>query len=68
MPLDYRGDRSQVRHCHIVIPLVACIIWLGVYPKPVLDRMQGAAERFVTAVDGGRVVSTPGEAGARVAP
>jgi NADH:ubiquinone oxidoreductase subunit 4 (subunit M) len=26
------------------------IIWLGVYPKPVLDRMQPAAERFVQQV------------------
>jgi NADH:ubiquinone oxidoreductase subunit 4 (subunit M) len=32
-------------------PLVACIIWLGVYPAPVLRRMQPAAEQFVRLVE-----------------
>jgi NADH:ubiquinone oxidoreductase subunit 4 (subunit M) len=36
-----------------VAPLVAAIIWLGVYPKPVLDRMQPAAEHFVEQVQSG---------------
>ena len=31
------------RELAIMIPLVAAIIWLGVYPAPVLDRMQSAA-------------------------
>ena len=31
-----------------MVPLVAGIIWLGVYPAPVLRRMEAAAERFVT--------------------
>jgi len=42
------------RELAIMIPLVACIVWLGVYPAPVLRRMQGAAERFVTSVDARR--------------
>ena len=33
------------RELAIMIPLVAAIIWLGVYPAPVLRRMQGAATR-----------------------
>ena len=28
-------------------PLVVGIIWLGVYPAPVLRRMEPAAEQFV---------------------
>ena len=28
------------------------IIWLGVYPAPVLRRMQLSAERFVSVVQG----------------
>jgi NADH-quinone oxidoreductase subunit M len=47
------------RELAIMIPLVACIIWLGVYPKPVLARMQGAAERFVTTVDARRTMMLP---------
>ena len=36
------------RELAIMIPLVAAIIWLGVYPAPVLRRMESAATRFVT--------------------
>ncbi|MHB0948744.1 MAG: complex I subunit 4 family protein [Gemmatimonadaceae bacterium] len=39
------------RELAIMIPLVAAIVWLGVYPAPVLRRMQGAAERFVQHVE-----------------
>jgi NADH-quinone oxidoreductase subunit M len=56
------------RELAIMIPLVACIIWLGVYPKPVLDRMQGAAERFVTSVDARREMLSPSVAQAQVQP
>jgi NADH:ubiquinone oxidoreductase subunit 4 (subunit M) len=42
-----------------MIPLVAAIIWLGVYPAPVLRRMQTAAERFVSYVDARRDVRLP---------
>jgi NADH-quinone oxidoreductase subunit M len=42
------------RELAVMIPLVACIIWLGVYPKPVLRRMETAAERFVTSVNARR--------------
>ena len=38
------------RELAVMIPLVACIIWLGVYPAPVLRRMEGAATKFVTSV------------------
>jgi NADH:ubiquinone oxidoreductase subunit 4 (subunit M) len=35
-----------------MVPLVIAIIWLGVYPAPVLRRMQLSAERFVSVVQG----------------
>jgi NADH-quinone oxidoreductase subunit M len=38
------------RELLIMTPIVAAIIWLGVYPAPVLRRMETAAERFVTVV------------------
>jgi NADH-quinone oxidoreductase subunit M len=38
------------RELAVMLPLVAAIIWLGVYPAPVLRRMEGAATRFVTTV------------------
>ncbi len=42
------------RELAVLIPLVACIVWLGVYPAPVLRRMEGAATKFVSQVDARR--------------
>src|SRR6185503_12963356 len=42
------------RELAILIPLIAAIIWLGVYPAPVLRRMEGASTRFVTWVNARR--------------
>jgi len=52
------------RELAIMVPLVAAIIWLGVYPAPVLRRMQGSAERFVSIVQG-RNTRSPALANAR---
>jgi NADH-quinone oxidoreductase subunit M len=35
------------RELWVVLPLVAGMVWLGLYPKPVLDRMDAAAKRYV---------------------
>ncbi|MEP6730372.1 MAG: NADH-quinone oxidoreductase subunit M [bacterium] len=39
------------RELLLMAPLIAGIIWLGVYPAPVLRRMQPAAEGFVRLVE-----------------
>src|SRR5687768_2300998 len=39
------------RELALMVPLIAGIIWLGVHPQPVLDRMEGAATRFVQHVE-----------------
>jgi NADH-quinone oxidoreductase subunit M len=41
------------RELLLLAPLVAAIIWLGVYPKPILERMEPAAEALVRRVEGG---------------
>ncbi len=35
------------RELLVVLPLVAGMVWLGLYPKPVLDRMDAAARTYV---------------------
>ncbi|MGH7701844.1 MAG: complex I subunit 4 family protein, partial [Gemmatimonadales bacterium] len=35
------------RELWVVLPLVAGILWLGLYPRPVLDRMEAAAQRYL---------------------
>ena len=39
------------RELLLMAPLIAGIIWLGVYPAPVLRRLQPSAERFVRSVE-----------------
>jgi len=44
------------------VPVVFVIFWLGLYPKPVLARMEGATTSFVRRVEAGasqRAASLP---------
>jgi len=34
----------------VLLPLVACIVWLGVYPAPLLRRMEPSAQHFIESV------------------
>ncbi len=61
-PLD-KAENEHItdlnwRELGLMAPLVAAIIWLGVYPKPVLDRMQHSAEHFVSVVERGAAEQT----------
>ncbi len=40
-----------VREIGILVPIVALIIFLGVYPKPVLDRIEPAVERVLDRIE-----------------
>ena len=54
-PLDKKENEHipdlNRRELALMIPLVAGIIWLGVYPQPVLERMETSAARFVRLVE-----------------
>ena len=54
-PLDKRENERiadlNARELLIMAPLVAAIVWLGVYPAPVLRRMEASAARVVTLVE-----------------
>ena len=49
------------RELLLLAPLLAGIIWLGVYPAPVLRRMQPAAEQFVRLVETRAAMPTASE-------
>src|SRR2546421_1480162 len=38
------------RELAVLLPLVACIVWIGVYPAPLLRRMEPSAQRFIESV------------------
>ena len=53
-PLDqpenaHLADLSP-RELAVLLPLVACIVWIGVYPTPFLRRMEPSAQRFIESV------------------
>jgi NADH-quinone oxidoreductase subunit M len=39
------------RELAVLAPLVACMIWMGFYPKPFLERAQAAVSELVTFVE-----------------
>jgi NADH-quinone oxidoreductase subunit M len=41
------------REIGLLVPVVAAIFWLGIYPKPVLARMEAATTAFVRTVEAG---------------
>jgi len=54
-PLD-KAENEHIpdlnrRELALMIPLIAGIVWLGLYPQPVLARMEGSAVRFVQLVE-----------------
>jgi NADH-quinone oxidoreductase subunit M len=52
------------RELAMLVPLIAAIIWLGVYPAPVLRRMEGSAQLLVNRMQGGSAtLITASEAG-----
>jgi NADH-quinone oxidoreductase subunit M len=38
------------RELWVILPLVAGMVWLGLYPKPVLLRMEAASKRYVELI------------------
>ncbi len=45
------------RELGLMLPLVICIIWLGMYPQPVLRRMEASTERLVQRVQAGALLT-----------
>ena len=46
------------REIGLLVPIIAAILWLGVYPKPMLERMEAATTRFVETVETGAAQRT----------
>jgi NADH-quinone oxidoreductase subunit M len=55
-PLDKPANASLTdlnwREIGLLAPLLFVILWMGVYPKPVLTRMEASVDRFVEQVEG----------------
>ena len=55
-PVDQEANRGlpdlSGREIAVLLPLVALIVWIGVYPAPFLARTEPSVERFVERVAG----------------
>jgi NADH-quinone oxidoreductase subunit M len=53
-PLDKAENEKLAdltpRELVVLVPLLAGIVWLGVYPKPVLERMEPAAQALIQQI------------------
>jgi NADH-quinone oxidoreductase subunit M len=53
-PLD-KGENEHLtdlsaRELAVLVPLLVCIVWIGVYPKPILRRTEPAALQLIQSV------------------
>ncbi len=46
------------REVGLMVPFVIVIIWLGIYPAPVLRKMEPSAQKLVTTVEQGALTAT----------
>src|SRR5256886_12987746 len=65
-PLDQAENEKipdlSLREILVLAPLLACILWIGVYPAPILRRTQASAQALVSSVrgaGGARAVEPP---------
>ena len=53
-PLDKRENEKLLdltpRELVVLLPLLVCIVWIGIYPKPFLRRMEPSARQFIESV------------------
>ena len=54
-PANRHVPDLNARELAILLPLAALILWLGVYPKPFLDRMAPSARRVLSQVEDSRL-------------
>jgi NADH-quinone oxidoreductase subunit M len=51
-PENERMPDLSVREYLVLLPLVACIVWIGLYPAPFLRRMEASTQAFVERIRG----------------
>ncbi len=47
----------------VLVPLLACIVVMGIYPRPVLDRIEPAVDRLVARIDDRSPYDVPADGG-----
>ncbi|HEY8484386.1 MAG TPA: NADH-quinone oxidoreductase subunit M [Longimicrobiales bacterium] len=62
-PLDKRENENlpdlSRREAVVLVPLIVGMLWLGVYPKPFLERMEVTIQDLLTTVEQKRITAAP---------
>jgi NADH-quinone oxidoreductase subunit M len=58
-PENERLPDLSLREKLVLIPLVVCIFWIGLYPRPFLKRMEASAQALVEQVRGADAGTVP---------
>jgi NADH-quinone oxidoreductase subunit M len=62
-PLTHEDNRKltdlTARELIVLVPLVVAILWIGIYPKPFLQRMEPSARQFIELVRPGAGAEKP---------
>jgi NADH-quinone oxidoreductase subunit M len=62
-PLTHEDNRKltdlTARELIVLVPLVVAILWIGIYPKPFLQRMEPSARQFIELVRPGAGAEQP---------
>ena len=51
----------RLREVAVLAPLIALVVWMGVYPAPFLDRMEPSVARFVETMNAERTADAPAQ-------
>ncbi len=51
-PEHERMHDLSARELAVLVPLIACILWMGLYPAPFLRRMEASAQALVEQIKG----------------
>jgi NADH-quinone oxidoreductase subunit M len=65
-PENERLTDLNGRELAMMVPILAGIVWLGLYPAPVLRRMEPAAKRYIQLTQPARAVSPVAVSGSTV--
>jgi NADH-quinone oxidoreductase subunit M len=63
-PSNRRLPDLNWREIGLLLPLVTVILWVGIYPRPMLDRMEPAVTRLIQQVESAGLADAPSSTGA----
>ena len=62
-PLTHEDNKKLTdltpRELVVLVPLLVGILWIGIYPKPFLRRMEPSARQFIESVRPGSTQNQP---------